>query len=334
MARVAPVTSLRRLSYLALAVAYAQIVFGALVRITGSGLGCGDHWPKCNGVWFPSLDQPHLVIEVAHRYIAAALILVILALLVSAIRRRAEPGVSGRGGILVRAEVAAALVAAAALFGAATVKMGLTPWVIVGHLTIAMSLLGTLASAAVRAGGLGASSLAVGSMGAKTFRAARAGAAGALAVVVLGALTANLPGANVACLGFPLCSKGMAAGGLGHLQLTHRILGLLLALHVLGLAVASGKRHEPRAVVQVARAALALVVTQILIAGAMIGMHLPPALRSMHEAIGALLWVTLVALAVLAGLASGAVGSPAVAAADPDGARPVHAGGVATGARA
>ncbi|MDQ6888200.1 MAG: COX15/CtaA family protein [Gemmatimonadota bacterium] len=297
-------TSLRRLSYLALALAYAQIVFGALVRITGSGLGCGDHWPTCNGVLFPSLDQPHLVIEVFHRYIAAALILVILAMLLAAIRHRAEPGMSGRGGVLPRAGIAAALVAAAAVFGAATVKMGLSPLVIVGHLTIAMSLLATLASAAVRMGGLGGSALAPGSATPKAFRGARTGAAIALVVVVLGALTANLPGANVACLGFPLCSQGMAPGGLGHLQLTHRILAYLLALHVFGLAISSGKRREPAPVVRAARAALALVVVQILIAGAMMGRHLPPALRSAHEAVGALLWVTLVALTVLAGLAA------------------------------
>ena len=43
-------TVTRRLAYLALFLAYAQIVFGAIVRITDSGMGCGDHWPKCNGL--------------------------------------------------------------------------------------------------------------------------------------------------------------------------------------------------------------------------------------------------------------------------------------------
>jgi len=43
----------RRLSYLALTLAYLQIVFGAIVRITGSGLGCGDTWPDCFGSFTP-----------------------------------------------------------------------------------------------------------------------------------------------------------------------------------------------------------------------------------------------------------------------------------------
>ena len=63
--------ALRRLSILSLILGVGQVVFGAIVRITGSGLGCGDHWPKCEGHWFPPLDRPDLIIEVAHRYIAA-----------------------------------------------------------------------------------------------------------------------------------------------------------------------------------------------------------------------------------------------------------------------
>ena len=58
-------TLIRRLAYLALVLAYAQIVFGAIVRITDSGMGCGDHWPKCNGLWFPPLDNTELVIEIS-----------------------------------------------------------------------------------------------------------------------------------------------------------------------------------------------------------------------------------------------------------------------------
>ena len=33
------------------------IVFGAVVRVTDSGLGCGNHWPLCNGSIFPPLDN-------------------------------------------------------------------------------------------------------------------------------------------------------------------------------------------------------------------------------------------------------------------------------------
>src|SRR5579863_6322040 len=49
---------------------YLLIVFGAIVRITGSGLGCGEHWPLCNGRVIPKPDLPTLI-EFGHRLIAA-----------------------------------------------------------------------------------------------------------------------------------------------------------------------------------------------------------------------------------------------------------------------
>ena len=50
-------TTIRRLAYLAFGVACAHLVFGAIVRISGSGMGCGDHWPRCYGRWFPPLSR-------------------------------------------------------------------------------------------------------------------------------------------------------------------------------------------------------------------------------------------------------------------------------------
>ena len=112
--------SIRRLSYAALLIAFAQIVFGAIVRITGSGWGCGEHWPKCAGYWVPPLERPDLIIEVSHRYLALGVTLVTLALAIAAWRRRREPGVAGRGGPLRPAITAFAVVIATALLGAVT----------------------------------------------------------------------------------------------------------------------------------------------------------------------------------------------------------------------
>ena len=44
-----PPAPVRRAAYIALFVALVHIVFGAIVRISGSGMGCGDNWPKCYG---------------------------------------------------------------------------------------------------------------------------------------------------------------------------------------------------------------------------------------------------------------------------------------------
>ncbi|HEU5051114.1 MAG TPA: COX15/CtaA family protein, partial [Gemmatimonadales bacterium] len=61
---------LRLLAWAAAALTVGLIVLGGVVRITGSGMGCGDHWPRCNGEWFPPLDFA-TAIEISHRWVAA-----------------------------------------------------------------------------------------------------------------------------------------------------------------------------------------------------------------------------------------------------------------------
>ena len=47
------------------------ILEGAVVRATGSGAGCGKHWPLCNGEWIPQHPRLATVIEFAHRSVTA-----------------------------------------------------------------------------------------------------------------------------------------------------------------------------------------------------------------------------------------------------------------------
>ena len=295
--------SLKRLSVVALVLAFTQIVFGAIVRITGSGLGCGDHWPKCNGAWFPPHDRIDLVIEITHRYIALGLSIVILALVIAAFLRRQEPGVGGAGGVLRPAIIAGILVVTAALLGAATVKMSLNPFVIAAHLTIAMSLLATLAFTLARAGGLGAGADLDGATP-RTYRAARIAVVLAIATLIMGALTANVPDAAIACGGFPWCRSINAGGTPLVIQITHRIIAFLLFGHLWGIAASVGRRKEPRIIVMIARIAFFSAVAQVLVAAAMIEMHFPPVFRSLHQAVGTFVWLAVVSLAIVSARAA------------------------------
>ncbi|NJK42742.1 MAG: hypothetical protein HC937_03560, partial [Aquincola sp.] len=126
-------TLLRRLSGVALLAALGHVVFGGFVRISGSGMGCGDHWPKCYGYWFPPLDRPDLVIEVFHRYFAATLSTVVAVFLLTAFLRRAERGVAGRGGVLRAAALAFGIVIFAATLGAVTVNYRNDWWATLAH---------------------------------------------------------------------------------------------------------------------------------------------------------------------------------------------------------
>ncbi len=296
-------STLRRYSYIAFFVACTHLVFGAIVRISGSGMGCGDHWPKCYGSWFPPLNRPDLIIEVSHRYLASILLLTLIGLLVAAWRRRDEPGVGGRGGVLRSAALAVTLGVSAALLGAMTVKLGNAPLATLAHWTVAMSLVATVVATVIRAGGLGGDYAREHGVSGKTRRAAVIGAAMALIAVVMGGLTAKYPGAAMACLEFPLCGANPdVQRSAVHVQLTHRVIALLLILHLFGMVMAQRKRRESL-MQRVALIAFSLGVLQLLVAGAMIGMHLPPVLRSLHEATGVSIWIATFALAYLARIA-------------------------------
>ena len=300
-------TGLRRLSLFGLGVAVAHLVFGAIVRITGSGMGCGDHWPKCYGRWFPPLDRPDLVIEVTHRYLAALLVFSLLALLILALRRRDEPEVGGRGGVLRAAAAAFALVLSAALFGGVTVKLGNAPMATVGHWLIAALTVAAVATAAIRTGALGGASALAQAASPKARRGTMIAAGIGLLVVMLGGLTAKMPGAAFGCLGFPLCNgELLPSQPAQHVQMTHRLIAFLLFFHAIGLTIGIGKRNEAPVVRRAVWTALGLITLQLVVAAAMVSMVLPPALRSLHQAIGVAIWVSLVIAAYLARIASGA----------------------------
>ena len=301
---------LRRLAFVALAVAFAHVVFGAIVRISGSGMGCQDSWPKCRHpdgqtYWLPPLDNPQIVIEWTHRLLAVVLLGAVAGLLLAAWRRRADPGVGGRGGVLRTAQLALGLWIAPALFGAVTVFLDNPAWATVVHKLLAAALLAVLAVAVIRAGGLGgARVLAQRAAGqpssTKAFRGASIAAALALLAVVMGAMTAKIANAAIACRGFPFCGAGSLGGGAQHVQLTHRVIAYLLAFHVLALFFAFSRRRESPAVVAAAQVAFGVVLLQIGLGAAMVLNAFPPVLRSLHQATGMALWVATFVMAYLA----------------------------------
>src|SRR4051812_3638202 len=50
-----------------LAVIFAVILWGAYVRASGSGAGCGSHWPSCNGELIPRPKTIETIVELTHR---------------------------------------------------------------------------------------------------------------------------------------------------------------------------------------------------------------------------------------------------------------------------
>ncbi len=62
-----PSPALRRFAWAVLAYFIAVILWGTLVRATGSGAGCGNHWPLCNGTVIQHSASVNTLIEFTHR---------------------------------------------------------------------------------------------------------------------------------------------------------------------------------------------------------------------------------------------------------------------------
>jgi cytochrome c oxidase assembly protein subunit 15 len=75
-------TALRRFAWFVLAYNVLVILWGGVVRATGSGAGCGDHWPLCNGVAIPQSPQFHTIVEFTHRLMSGGSLILIAALLI------------------------------------------------------------------------------------------------------------------------------------------------------------------------------------------------------------------------------------------------------------
>ncbi|MDQ7028186.1 MAG: COX15/CtaA family protein [Anaerolineae bacterium] len=62
------------------------IVWGTIVRATGSGAGCGNHWPQCQGEILPTLERLETVIEFVHRLTSGLDGILVIVLLIWAFR--------------------------------------------------------------------------------------------------------------------------------------------------------------------------------------------------------------------------------------------------------
>ena len=144
--------SLAILAWATLAGNMLVMLQGALVRATGSGAGCGSHWPSCQGEVIPLAAGTETLLEFGHRLLSLVVFVLGAVLLIRAWRhRRARPSLfafAGAAFVFLLLEV---------LLGAATVLLGLTGdnatvgrgIMVASHLVNSMLLVGTLAGAVV-----------------------------------------------------------------------------------------------------------------------------------------------------------------------------------------
>ncbi|MCS6846595.1 MAG: COX15/CtaA family protein [Anaerolineae bacterium] len=121
MSNVPNMTRFRQYAWAVLAFNVLVILWGAVVRATGSGAGCGDHWPLCDGHVIPPAPALATFIELFHR-LTSGLALILVAVMWIAARRVFAPGHRARRF----ASISLILIVVESLIGAFIVLQSLT----------------------------------------------------------------------------------------------------------------------------------------------------------------------------------------------------------------
>jgi heme A synthase len=274
----------------------AVVAWGAFVRATGSGAGCGRHWPTCNGDIVPHAPRIETLIEVSHRLSSGTAFVLTAALLVWALN------VYPRGHRVRRgAMVAMALMAAEALIGAglvlfelvahdASMKRALSMSV---HLVSTFLLLGSMTLTAFWASG----GRPLGLRGQRAIGLS-------LALPLVGMLVVGASGA-VTALGDTLFPSASVAAGLAqdfapgaHLFVRLRAIHPMLAVATAAAIVVSAsvvRALRPTRGVEIAsRVASGLAAVQVCAGLLDVSLRAPVWMQLVHLVLADCVWIALV----------------------------------------
>jgi protoheme IX farnesyltransferase len=298
-------TRLFRLAVVTAIASYALIVLGGITRVSGSGLGCEDDWPLCQGKPYPPLNTL-AIIEYMHRTVAATITFLVIGTLIGTfIVRETSP----RSRKLAIASLG--LVIFQAILGALTVWGELPPSIVTAHLGTAMIYFAvTILTAYSIAIDRGAPEFIVGAgrdPGLEEDHVftlyARVGAAVIFGLILTGGLTSTT-GAALACWEWPTCGNGQivpdATSRYTWFNLSHRTVALVSAATVAFILVQALRRPISRAARKLAIAAAAIITLQIMIGAMYVFTDGDAWLSGTHLATAAALWATMLALALVA----------------------------------
>lgn len=292
-----------RFSWGVLAYTVLVILWGAFVRATGSGAGCGEHWPLCNGAVMPREPGLQTIIEFTHRVTSGLSLVAVVAMAAWVFKAVRQKGHLARKA----AGASVALMIIEALIGAGLVLLGLVAkdnsvaraFALAIHLANTLLLLAAIAATAVfvdRKAPRLAASLD------RNTRLLLWGVLGfSMLVGVSGAVTA---------LGdtlFPGHPTDFSAAA--HLFIRLRVLHPLLAVASAVMMIVAFQALRLRAqgtaraplVQRYGSAVISLVAVQLVVGLVNVALLAPTWLQIVHLALADSLWIALVLLA-LAGL--------------------------------
>ncbi len=278
------------------------IVWGAFVRATGAGAGCGSHWPLCNGEVVPHSPTFETVVELGHRLTSGIALVLVIAMLYGAWKRypaghRVRSGaVTSLVLTLIEALIGAGLVLLEYVANDASSARGF--WV-AGHLVNTFLLVGSLTLTAWWAHG-----------GAALDWQRRDAPRFLLAAALGGMLLLGASGA-VTALGdtlFPAATfaegKQMTFSPQAHLfirlRIWHPFIALVVGCLVTAAAYSCGRGSDNSEARPFAVAAIALFAAQIGLGLANMWFLAPIPLQLAHLLLSDLIWISMVLLTATA----------------------------------
>ena len=285
-----------RAAWAVLAYNVLVVLWGALVRATGSGAGCGGHWPDCNGAIIPNLQTTATIIEYTHRLMSGLAIVAVCGMWLWS-RRVFPHGHHARWW----AGLAAVLLAIEALLGAGLVLFDYVAhnasigrgFYLAAHLANTELLLAALtmtAWIATRGPAL-----------------ARAAVPGPLQAALPLTVALSMTGA-VAALGDTLFPAPSFAAGLAQefapathlllrLRIAHPPLAVLLGFLLLYAASSAVRARPSKAVKRMAGAVAGMALLQLAAGALNVALLAPVWMQIVHLLLANLLWIALVLLA-------------------------------------
>ncbi len=291
----------RRLAVATTASTLLLIAWGGIVRATGSGDGCPD-WPRCFGSWVPRVEY-HTLIEYLHRALAVlsgglSIGLAIVAIVMLLRHRWSGTALPVPAAAAWLAVGLAPLFAVQGALGGWVVLSDLDPRVVTVHFAVAFIALAAtvVITALAYLGDRPAADPGFARLAAWTVAAT-------YALLLVGTYV-RAEGAGLAFRDWPLMGGRLVPSLVvtGAMEMfVHRGLALVVTALVLWLAIrARAMRPRSRILVNLSTLAAVFVVGQVILGGLNVVTELATVPQAGHVAMSALIWSTVVALAVAA----------------------------------
>lgn len=288
--------------WVVLAINLLVILWGAVVRATGSGAGCGAHWPLCNGEVVPTAPQVETLVELFHRLTSGMALILVAVMLIGAFRAHPKGHPVRAGAVL-----SMFFMLLESLVGAFIVLMRLTgndtsagrAFVIAVHQVNTLLLIGAITLTGWWA------------MGGGRIRLRGQGALSLMLVIALaGMIVIGATGA-ITALGDTLFPATSLAQGLEQkfdptanfmvrLRIVHPTLAVIMAVYVTVLAQYVARRTGNDITRRASRLLLVLFFAQLALGALNVALLAPVWMQLVHLLMADLVWITFVLLSASA----------------------------------